>query len=117
MLQLIPGNIKLTLGALVIKAVETGVFDQNIQAVHEGTGRGYPAGLSGCGCRLDTLLLMFSGGKRKRNAKPLIDAHYGGNWTIANLDGLGGAGVGACFSLAKLLSHSRFWGGFGRSVV
>ena len=43
LLQFVPGDFKLSLGALVLEAVEPDVLHQNVQAVHKGACRGYPA--------------------------------------------------------------------------
>lgn len=56
LLQLIPGDRELPLRALVRKAVETNVLDENIQAMNKAA-RGRVPTLSCCGRSRNTVLL------------------------------------------------------------
>lgn len=46
LLQLVPSRLELTFRALVIRTVQPGVLDQNIEAVQERPGGRVPAGIS-----------------------------------------------------------------------
>ena len=58
LLQLIPGDLELSFSAFVIKAIQTRVFHQDVQAVDESP-RGRDPALSICVCRENTRLLEF----------------------------------------------------------
>src|SRR5580658_7359834 len=58
-LQLIPGDFELSLSAFVVKTIEADVLYQDIQTVHEGTGRRNPTFLVSVGvCRENMRLLV-----------------------------------------------------------
>ena len=70
-LQFGPRDLEVTLGALVVKSVQTHVLHQNIQAVHKRAGRSIPVARRGAaflvGGENTPLLTLPSHGKR--NAK------------------------------------------------
>jgi hypothetical protein len=55
-LQFVPGDFELALGALMLKTIKPHVFHQNVQAVNESTSRGIPVLASGCGGSRNTRL-------------------------------------------------------------
>ena len=68
LLQLVPCSCKLSLGALVLEAVQANVLHQYVQTVYERSGRGYPAAVV-CVCRYDGAAPGKSGLPRKGNAE------------------------------------------------
>lgn len=79
LLQFFPRGLELALGALVIYAIKTRVFDEDVEAVEERSRRRTAAGI-GLGGSVDSSLLSAKGNvpqQTKREGDPMH--HYGGN--------------------------------------
>lgn len=59
MLELVPGDFKLSFRALMLKTVEPYVFDQYVQAVNKSTSGGVSIFPFGCGGSGNMLLLKL----------------------------------------------------------